>query len=500
LQHGVREYGRAVHGIADVPYSHRKMSRYPSEWVRLGAVQATVHMAAGEFSALEYVEALLEHIDVADADVQAWTTLSPDHVRQQARMADARHAAGDAVGALFGVPVGIKDIIDTHDLPTGNGTPLHAGRRPQQDAFVVRQLRAAGALVMGKTVTTELATYAPGKTRNPHHHGHTPGGSSSGSAAAVAAGMVPLAIGTQTNGSVIRPASFCGVYGYKPSAGLVPRTGVLTQSPPLDAVGVFGRSLADVALLVQVLAGHDADDPMTAPRPAPPLLQMATVAAPAAPRLAWVDTPFWGRMAPDAQAAFQRFVAGLEDHIAPVELPASAAQAVDWQRTVMEADIAGSFEAEYERGAAQLSASLRAQIERGRAVTAVDYRKALAQVPRLLQALAPMFDRFDAIVTPATLGTAPEGLAATGDPVMCTLWTFLGMPALSLPLLRGANGLPIGVQLVGRRGDDARLMQTAAWLLRQVGAAAQVEPTAPAAASIAYSAPPPDASSTPRAS
>jgi Asp-tRNA(Asn)/Glu-tRNA(Gln) amidotransferase A subunit family amidase len=367
--------------------------------------------------------------------------------------------------------VGVKDIIDTADLPTEDGTVLHAGRQPRDDAYVVRALRAAGGLVMGKTVTTELATYAPGKTRNPHHPGHTPGGSSSGSAAAVAAGMVPLAIGTQTNGSVIRPAAFCGVYGFKPGAGLVPRTGVLTQSPAFDAVGVFGRSLDDVALLAEMLVGHDPQDQATRPRAAPPLRAMAAAEAPLPPTLAWLPTPFWDRVAPDAQAAYGELVELLAGRIANFELPASAAEAVAWHKLVMEAEIAGSFELDYERGRDQLSDSLRAQIERGRQVTAVAHRAALARVPVLGAAMDDLFDHFDAFVTPSALGTAPEGLGSTGDPLMCTLWTYLGLPTLNLPLLHGENGLPIGVQLVGRRGGDARLLRTARWLVNTVQAA-----------------------------
>jgi Asp-tRNA(Asn)/Glu-tRNA(Gln) amidotransferase A subunit family amidase len=284
--------------------------------------------------------------------------------------------------------------------------------------------------------------------------------------------MVPLAIGTQTNGSVLRPASFCGVYGFKPSAGLIPRTGVLTQSPPLDAVGVFGRCLADVALLAEVLAGHDPQDSLTRPRATPPLARLATSEAPLPPTLAWVATPFWDRVASDAQAAFGELVELLSGRIAPFELPASAADAVDWHRTVMEADLAGSFEVEYERGRDQLSASLRAQIERGRTISAVAYRQALARVPVLRQGFETVFEHFDAIVTPATLGTAPAGLDGTGDPLMCTLWTFLGLPCLSLPLLHGENGLPIGVQLIGRHGNDARLLRTARWLVNTVEQAA----------------------------
>jgi Asp-tRNA(Asn)/Glu-tRNA(Gln) amidotransferase A subunit family amidase len=440
----------------------------PALLAALSATDARTRLSAGEFSASDYARALLARTTEVNGEVQAWTHLDPHHLLAQAATADEAHAGGAPDGPLFGVPVGVKDIIDTADLPTEDGTVLHAGRQPRCDAAVIASLRAAGGLVMGKTMTTELATYAPGKTRNPHNPAHTPGGSSSGSAAAVAAGMVPVAIGTQTNGSVLRPASFCGVYGFKPSAGLIPRTGILTQSPPLDAVGVFGRSLGDVALLAEVLAGHDPQDPLTRLRATPPLVRMAASDAPMPPTLAWVATPFWDRVAPDAQAAFGELVDLLSGRIAPFDLPASAADAVDWHRTVMEADLAGSFEIEYERGRDQLSASLRGQIERGRRVTAVAYRQALARIPLLLDSFDSIFDHYDAIVTPATLGTAPAGLDNTGDPLMCTLWTFLGLPCISLPLLHGENGLPIGVQVVGRRGDDARLLRTARWLVQSV--------------------------------
>lgn len=440
--------------------------------VGLEAVDAARRMSAGEFSADEYAMALLERIEQTEAVVQAWETLNAEYVRGQARRADEGHAAGEPDGVLFGVPVGLKDIIDTCNLPTGDGTPLHAGRMPRHDAALVWRLRAAGALVMGKTVTTEMATYSPGKTRNPHNPEHTPGGSSSGSAAAVAAGHVPLAVGTQTNGSVIRPASYCGVIGFKPSFGMIARTGVLKQSPTLDQMGVFGRSVADVALLAQVLTGHDENDLATRPRAVPPLLHTAMQEPPVPPTLAWVRTPFWGRVEPDAQAAFEELVGLLGERIKPFDLPPSAADAVQWHRTIMEAEIAGSYEADYGRGRDQMSASLREQIERGLAITAVEHRKASERIAVINEGFEGVFDHFSALLTPATLGTAPQGLASTGDPIMCTLWTYAGMPAITLPLLRGANGLPLGVQLVGQRGDDARLLRTANWLMKTVAAAA----------------------------
>ena len=439
----------------------------------LGAVDAASAIRSGAISAEMLVEACIERVRAVDTDVQAWAYFDPDHARGQARAADQKRREGQPVGALHGVPIAIKDIIDTADMPTEDGTVLHAGRRPMGDAAVVRMLRAAGAIIFGKAVTTELATYAPGKTRNPHDPRHTPGGSSSGSAAAVAAGMVPLAVGTQTNGSVIRPAAFCGVVGFKPSYGVIPRTGILNSSRALDTVGVMARSVADAALILECVAGYDAEDPATQPLARQPFLQVAVEEPPLEPSLAFIRTPMWERVDADTRSTFAELTEHLANRVEERILPESVRQAWDWHRTIMEADIASSYAPEYERGAAQLSQSLRAQIERGQRIRAVDYLYALAQVPRLVAGFGEVFDRSDAILTPAAPGAAPEGLTATGDPSFCTLWTLCGMPAITLPLATAPNGLPIGIQLVGRRGDDARLLRTANWLVRR---AATVQP------------------------
>lgn len=432
----------------------------------VSAGEAALAIRDGRLGAEAYAQALLSCVDAREAQLQAWAWLDREQALAQARAADAARRQGRLVGPLAGVPVGVKDIIDVQGQPTGDGTVLHAGRVATRDAAAVARLRAAGGWPMGKTVTTELATYAAGKTRNPHHSDYSPGGSSSGSAAAVAAGMVPLAIGTQTNGSIIRPAAFCGVVGYKPSAGRIGRSGVLVQSPPLDQLGVFARSVEDAALLVDALSGHDEGDSASSPLPWAPLSPFVNVEPPMAPRLAWMPTPWWTRMAPDARQAFAGLLDRLGEHQFAGAWPEPAGTALSAHRTVMEADIAGSFESEYEHGRAHLSASLVAQIERGRLVSAVDYRKALALAPALQAAFEPLWTHCDAILTPATLGVAPLFSEGTGDPLMCTLWTFCGMPTLSLPLLRGAAGLPLGVQLVAARGDDARLLRTARWLMR----------------------------------
>lgn len=433
---------------------------------RLSALAAAREIREGRLSCAEYVGGLLRRIDEREAEVQAWEHLDRAQALEAARALDAAIARGDASGPLLGVPVGIKDVIDVRGMPTGDGTVLHAGRIADDDAALVRALRRAGAWPIGKTVTTELAAYAPGKTRNPHEPSRTPGGSSSGSAAAVACGMVPLAIGTQTNGSVIRPASFCGVVGYKPSFGRIARGGVLRQSPSLDQIGVFARDVDDAAALAEVLFGFDPSDPSTAGAPVPALAAIAAAEPPVAPRLGWARTPWWDRVEPDAQRAFARWVESMGDVVESIQLPDETREAIGWQRTIMEADIAASYEREYETGRTRLSESLQRQIERGRDVRAVDYRKALERRERVAAALDDLFGRFDAIACPATLGTAPRASEGTGDPLMCTLWTYLGVPAISVPLLTGDGGLPLGVQLVARHGDDARLLRTARWSMR----------------------------------
>jgi len=422
----------------------------------------------GAIKAEDHVRACVARIEETEPTVQAWAHFEAEDALHQARDADVRRMRGLPCGLLHGVSVGIKDIIDVRGLPTEDGTVLHAGRIARRDASVVARLREAGAIIMGKTVTTELATYAPGKTRNPHDPEHTPGGSSSGSAAAVAAGMVPVALGSQTNGSIIRPASFCGVFGFKPSFGLVPRSGVLRLSRVLDHVGVFARSLEDIARVTELIAGFDEDDADTLPpRTRPPLARVLAEEPPMPPRLALVRTPFWSKLDRDAQAAFEELAQVIGAQGQAIDLPESSAQVIDWHRTILEADLAAAFEREYETGAEKLSASLRSQMERGRKALALDYQKAVARIEIVNEGFDEIFENFDAIVTPATFGTAPRGLASTGDPLPATMWTYCGMPALAMPVARGENGLPLGIQLVGRRGDDARLLRTAGWLWRQ---------------------------------
>jgi Asp-tRNA(Asn)/Glu-tRNA(Gln) amidotransferase A subunit family amidase len=434
----------------------------------LSASDAARLIRDGVISSAQLVEACLARVRAVDADVQAWAFLDPAHVLAQARAADDRRLEGQPTGPLHGVPVGVKDIVDTADMPTEHGSVLYAGRTPSRDASVVAMLRAAGAVIMGKTVTTEFATYTPGKTRNPHDPHHTPGGSSSGSAAAVAAGMVPLALGSQTNGSVIRPASFCGVYGLKPTHGLIPRSGVFTLSRALDTIGVFARTLDDVALLAEQVVGFDERDPDSRPRARIPFRDVLAEEPPLPPMLAFVKTPRWDRTTQDTKAAFGELAEALGDRLEEVELIQSE-DAFEWHRLIMEAEMAASLDREWDKGRDRLSERLRTQLGRAREIRALDYQRARERAQAFADSLAELFaQRYDAILTPAAPGEAPRNLESTGDPSFCTLWTLTGMPAVTLPLMRGANGLPIGVQLVGPRYGDARLLRTARWLLAQV--------------------------------
>ena len=435
----------------------------------ISATEAAAAIRAGKITSEELVRACLDRITALEEQIGAWAYLSPEYALEQARAADLAIQHGKALGPLHGVPVGVKDIFDTRDMLTEDGTVLHAGRQPAGDATAVSLLREAGAVILGKTVTTELAVYSPGKTRNPHDPERTPGGSSSGSAAAVAAGMVPLALGTQTNGSMIRPASFCGVYGYKPSYGRIPRHRVLQQSRPLDQIGVFARSVEDAALVAEAIMGFDDRDPDTQLRARPHLAETAAQDPPVEPRLAFVKTPVWDEADADTQEAFAELVAHLGKNVDEFQLPDIFDDAVAQHRSIMEADLARSFELEYERGKDKLSSILREMIERGQKVLAVDYNHAVSQIPVFNRALDKVFDWHDAILTPAAVGEAPVGLESTGSPIFCTIWTLCGMPAISLPLLQGANGMPMGVQLVGPRGDDALLLRTARWLVNRAG-------------------------------
>jgi Asp-tRNA(Asn)/Glu-tRNA(Gln) amidotransferase A subunit family amidase len=437
----------------------------------LSASEAARLIREGIISSEQLVEACLARIREVDPQVQAWTFLDPEYALAQARALDELRLSGRAIGPLHGIPIGLKDIFDTADMPTECGSVLYAGRTPSRDATVAGMLRAAGAVIMGKTVTAEFAYFSPGKTRNPHNPEHTPGGSSSGSAAAVAANMVPLALGSQTNGSTIRPAAYCGVIGFKPTHGLISRHGALALSRTLDHVGLFANSVDDIALFAEQIVGYDENDLDTRPRARIPFAEIAAAEPPLAPMFAFIKTPHWQSADEDTREGFAEIIDGLGSQVEEVELFPSTADAWQCHQSIMSAEMAYNLEREWRSGGARLSEQLRAQIERGREVRAADYLSAVGRIKSVNETFIELFEqRYDAILTPAAPSAAPKGLASTGDPSFCTLWTLCGMPALSLPLLQNSAGMPLGVQLVGPRYGDARLLRTARWLAQHVAA------------------------------
>ena len=432
----------------------------------LSATEAARAIREAEISSEDLVQDCLERISDVDDTVHAWASIDHEYALEQARQSDKHRRSGAPIGPLQGVPVGVKDIFDTFDFPTEFGSPIGKDRKTADDATVVARLRQAGAIVLGKTVTAEFACMAPGATTNPHDVTRTPGGSSSGSAAAVAAGMVPLALGTQTNGSVIRPASYCGVVGYKPTFGLVSRNRVLRVSRNLDQVGVFARTVEDAALMAEAIIGFDSLDQDTNTNPKPSLTRAAGEEPPMPPRFAYVKGPAWEMCDSATQEAFDELASALGDRVEEVDLGSVYGEVFEWHRMVMEADLAKNFADYYQNNKDQLSPELTQMIERGREVHAVDYSLALDRIDMFAMAFAELFADFDAFITPAALGEAPVGLDSTGNPACSTLWTFAGMPAITLPLLQGEAGMPLGVQVVAARGDDQRLFRNASWLAK----------------------------------
>jgi Asp-tRNA(Asn)/Glu-tRNA(Gln) amidotransferase A subunit family amidase len=430
----------------------------------LTATEAVQAIASGHLSSVDLVKSCLAQIADTDASIKAWAYLDPESALAQAAECDRIRKAGLGTGPLHGLPVGLKDVIDTRDMPTQRGTDIFKDRQPEKDARLVERLRESGAVIMGKTVTTELAFVHANDTRNPHNPEHSPGGSSSGSAAAVAACHVPLAVGTQTNGSVIRPASFCGTFGFKPTRGVISRAGVLKTSDSLDQVGCFGRSLEDVALLTDALAGYDQADSCSFARPRPQMRAGAQAEAPVAPDLVWFNLPFNDRLSPDAHEGMEAVLDVLGPRITRMAAADTLANLVAVQARIHEYEICQHQAAVFDANFEDLSRELQLIVARGRKISEAEYTDALAVKASAQTFFDDLFVEFDAIIAPCATGEAPKFGSGTGDPIFCTLWTLAGLPCVSLPLLVGDNNLPIGVQLIGPIEKDDRLLRTARWL------------------------------------
>ncbi|HPU50011.1 MAG TPA: amidase [Burkholderiaceae bacterium] len=417
----------------------------------LDAWQLVQALARRELRAEDLMQACLDRIAEREDVVHAFAHLDPDAALAQARALDA----GATRGPLHGLPLGVKDLLDTADMPTGYGSPIYAGQRPAADAATVALCREAGAVVAGKTVTTEFAYFHPGPTANPHNPAHTPGGSSSGSAAAVADRMLPLALGTQTAGSVIRPAAYCGVVGFKPSWGRVPRAGVKSLSETLDTIGGFGRSVRDVALLGSVLLS----DARLAALAHQPDVQ--------APRIGLCRTPQWPQADGDTQAAWAaatRSLAPEASELGAVALPEGLGDLIELQKQVMAFETARALSHERVSHRGGLSERLRTLLDEGMTISAEEHTVRLIRRAQARHSVGALFDRWDVLLAPSATGEAPAGLGATGDPVFCRTWTLLGLPCVHLPFATGRNGLPVGLQLIGRWGHDVQLLAAAHWV------------------------------------
>jgi len=436
----------------------------------LGLREAARSIHKGELSSEAFTRALLARIAGHEETVQAFQWIDADRALALARRADERRRSGAPLGPLHGIAIGVKDIVETEGIPTAMGSSLFEGFVPVASATALRRLEASGAFVLGKTVTTEFAFYTPGKTRNPWNPAHTPGGSSSGSAAAVAMGFVPAAIGTQTNGSVIRPAAFCGVVGYKPTAGLIPLTGIHPFSPSLDQVGVFARNVPDAALLAAVLARQDDPGPDAGRTGATIPGDVAPPSDP--PRLVAARSPVWHLADASAREHFLALLQKLRAAgatIEEIELPRPFERAHDAHRTIMVAEGARIFADLHRRERKRLSGRLNALIDEGVGIGESLLARALTEKDRFADDLDAFLGGFDALVTPPTPGQAPAGLGETGNPAFCTIWSLCGTPAITVPTGQGPQGLPLGLQLVGPRFADERLLSIAKWCDEAIG-------------------------------
>ena len=418
----------------------------------LTGAEAIGAVATGAASVSDVVESCLSRVAELDGAVGAFRVVDEPGARGQAKRLDSR-----AAGPLHGLVAAVKDVIDTADLPTGYGSALFTDHQPAADADVVTALRRAGAVLLGKTESTEFAMFQPTRTRNPVDLDRTPGGSSSGSAAAVAAGMVPVALGTQTAGSVLRPAAFCGVYGFKPAWGWASTTGIWRLSEHLDTVGLFARSVADLRLTYHALCSAHPQAPAHGTQ-APAHGNRAAAPYPVRPPSAAVLTGAeWAAHDDDVSAALSWVAGRLSDagwQVTEMTMPESWRHLPGHQEVIMAAEVAKNLHAVLGAQVSQVSASAQAIVERGDRCLAQEYLAALAAKDEALQAMVPLSATTDLVLMPSALGAAPAGLASTGDPVMCRAWTLLGLPTANVPAWRRPDGLPVGVQLAGTDRDD----------------------------------------------
>jgi Asp-tRNA(Asn)/Glu-tRNA(Gln) amidotransferase A subunit family amidase len=430
----------------------------------LSTNELVLKMKEGQISSAEVCKAYIERINKFEKDVKAWSFLDKKILLEKAEEADEYRKSGKPLGSLHGLPVAVKDIFGTYDMPTECGTIFRRKKSASQDSEVVNLLKNAGAIVMGKTVTAELAYIHPGKTTNPHDYSRTPGGSSSGSAAAIAAQMAPLSVGSQTGGSIIRPASYCGVVGYKPSYGLISRNGALKTSEKLDTIGVFGKSVEAVALLARVLIKKDLYDPATIHFAADGMLEASQKEPHFEPKFIFYKTDKWKNIGKESKSAFEFFIKKFKKNIEVFDVPAYFKDIPKHHQIIHETDLANNFQAYYKKDKKKLSKEIRDAIERGLEHSAYDYANAIDFMEQSYQSYKEVFEDYHGVITPSASGVADKGLKSTGSADFQKIWTYMGLPTISLPLLTGESDLPLGVQLIGNKLDDIRFLSTANWL------------------------------------
>lgn len=417
---------------------------------KYSVTEASALMAVGKLTAVRLAEDCLARVEARESDVQAWSFIDPAHVLAQARACDREVRRGP----LHGIPVGVKDIIDTCDMPTAYGSPIYEGYRPQMDAACVAGLRNAGALIMGKAVTAEFASRHPGKTRNPHNIEYSPGGSSSGSAAAVADCMVPLSLGTQTGGSVVRPSAYCGIVGFKPSFNVINRVGVKPNSESLDTVGILARTVPDAALMFAVMTAQHAPD-----------FDRGT----GKPRIGFCRTPQWKHAAPATMEALEGALPRLVKagaRVTEFNLPEQFDGVLDAQGAISDYEFSRAMCHERRTASDKISATLLKKLVQSDGCTFAQYVAARKLVGECQRMLDDVFGDFDVLLVPSAPGEAPHGLKSTGEATFNRMWTALHVPAVTVPAFTGPAGLPIGAQLVGPFGGDLATLLHAEWVRR----------------------------------
>jgi len=417
-----------------------------------------------QLTSVEVCEKYIERINKFEKDVKAWVYFDKELLMEKAAEADKYRQSGKPMGPLHGIPVAVKDIVGTADMPTECGTVIKQEKSFSQNAKIIDLLLAAGAIVMGKTATAELAYLGPPKTTNPHDYSRTPGGSSSGSAAAVASFMAPLSIGSQTGGSVIRPASYCGVVGYKPTYGLISRNGVLKTSEKLDHIGMFGKTVEDVALLAKVLIKKDKFDSSTVDYSADSLLEETKKVPLFNPKFIFYKTDYWKNVDKKSREVFEYFVKSFKNNIEIFDTPSYFKDIHKYHQIIYETDLANNFGLYYKKYKKKLSKPMQDAIVKGNKHSAKEYAKAIDFMKTSYESHEEVFEEYHGVLSPSSPGVAPKSLKSTGSAEFNRVWSYLGTPCISIPLLKGKSKMQLGVQLIGAKFDDYKVLGVANWL------------------------------------